>query len=191
METIWPLLRRSLPILGAVSLLAALVAAGTVSRLENGWVVHFSYVVSLTEREAVPAYHFDGYYALQANELYAKTLAEWITAPEMVAQAYQISGLTTPGGWLAGITAEATAPQLVRVTVRAPERDTAERLAEGVQAVVRSGVPAEFKVSATKPWITRAGLNKRVVGGATGGLVFFIGLNLMVLYASLRYEHRR
>lgn len=190
METIWPRVGRALPWLLALSVLVALLAAGTVSRFGESWTVHFSYVVSLKEREAATAYRFDGYYALQAIELFTKTLAEWVVAPEMVAQAHRAAGLPEPTGILKAIEAEAAAPQLVRVTVRASDRAQAEQLAAGVRAVVASGVPAEFQVVATEPWATTAGLNKKVVGLATGALVFFVGLNLVVLRESLRNGHR-
>ncbi len=198
METIWPRVGRRLPWLLAVSVLLALLATGAAQRVGRGWVVHFSYIVSLKDREATPAYRFDGYYALQAIELFTKTLAEWIVAPEMVAQAHRAAGLPEPTGILKAIEAEAAAPQLVRVTVHASERAQAEQLAAGLQVAVKvalqrngaAGVPAvHFEAVATEPWVTTAGLNKNVVGMATGALVFFIGLNLVVLRESLRYGH--
>lgn len=173
-----------------MSVLAGLLAVGAVARMGSGWAVHFSYVVSLKERESALAYRFDGYYALQATELFTKTLAEWIVAPEVVAQAHRAAGLPEPGGIIKAIEAEAAAPQLVRVAVRASDRVHAEQLAAGVQAAVRPGVPAEFQVVATEPWVAPAGLNKKVAGLATGVLVFFIGVNLAVLWESVRYGYR-
>ncbi len=199
METVWHQVGKTLPGLLAISLLAALLAAGTVVRMGDTWAVHFSYVVSLQEREATNAYRFDGYYALQALESFTKTLAEWIVAPEMVAQAHRAAGLPEPTGITKVIEAEAAAAQLVRVTVQAGDRAQAEKLAAGLQAVVTqqlqryeaAGVPAvQFRVVATEPWGTHAGLNKKVVSVATGILVFFVGLNLVVLRESLRYGHR-
>lgn len=199
METIWPRVGRAVPWLLALSVLLALLAAGTVSRFGDSWTVHFSYVVSLKEREATAAYRFDGYYALQAIELFTKTLAEWVVAPEMVAQAHRAAGLPEPTGVLKVIEAEAAAPQLVRVTVRAPERAQAEQLAVGVQTAMAAalqrngpaGVPeVPFNVVATEPWARASGFNKKIVSLATGVLVFFVGLNLVVLRESLRYGHR-
>lgn len=190
METIWPRIGKTLPWLVAGGLVIGLVAAGTVARMESGWAVHFSYVVSLQEREAASTYRYDGYYALQAIELFTKTLAEWIVAPEMVAASARAAHLPEPTGIMKAVEAEAAAPQLVRVTVRAATRTEAEQLAHGVQVAVHHGVPAEFKVVATEPWVTPAGLNKKLVGVATGILVFFVGLNLLVLRESLRYGYR-
>lgn len=170
-----------------------------VARIGARWTVHFSYVVSLKEREATNTYRFDGYYALQAIELFTKTLAEWVVAPEIVAQAHQAAGLPIPSGILKVIEAEAAAPQLVRVTVWAGGPAEAEQLAAGLQAVVgdllqrydTTGVPAvQFQVVTTQWWGAAAGLNRTMVAVATGLLVLFIGVNLVVLRESLRYEHR-
>lgn len=191
METIWQRVGRTLPRLLAVSVLLALLAAGAAQRVGRGWAVHFSYVVSLREREATSAYRFDGYYALQAIELFTKTLAEWVVAPEVAAQAHRAAGLPEPTGSIKAIEAEAAAPQLVRVTVRAPERAQAEQLTAGVQATVATQLERSgWQAVATEPWVTTAGLNEKVVGAATGVLVFFAGLNLIVLRESLRHGHR-
>lgn len=199
MEKFWRRVSTLVPGLVLVSVLAGLLAAGTVARFSSGWAVHFSYVVSLKEREPSTTYRFDGYYALQAVELFTKTLAEWAVAPEVAAQAYRAAGLPEPTGVLKLVEAEAAAPQLVRVTVRARERAQAERLAAGLQAALAAqlthletaSVPAvHFEATATEPWVAAAGFNKNIVGVATGVLVFFMGLNLIVLRESLRYGHR-
>lgn len=197
METIWRPIGHWLPVLLLVSVLAGLLVAGATARFGSGWAVYFSYIVSLKEREtALPGarqdatYRYDGYYALQTVELFSKTLAEWIVAPETVAHAHQAADLPEPTGLLKAIAAEAAAPQLVRVTVRAANKAQAEQLAAGLQAVIRPSIPTNFTFITTEPWVTSAGLNKNFVGIATGILIFFVGLNLLVLRESLRYGHR-
>ena len=192
-------IRKKLPWILLVSLLVTLLALVIAKQVKPSHEVHFSYVVSLSQRDAVTDFRFDGYYALQATDLFAATLAKWLTAPEVLVAAYQESGVALPSDdprqLSRGVRAEKAAPQLVMVTVRDTNRETAERLAQGLQRVMERnveryhdhGVPAvEFEVVATEPWTGVTRLSLPVVVIATFVFSFLILLNAVLLIESLR-----
>lgn len=195
----WNLVKRKLPIILLASVMAATVALVGAKQVKPSYETHFSYVVSLSEREAAPEYRFDGYYALQATDLFSATLARWLLAPETVVAAYTEAGLPLPSDdprqIERAVIAEKTSAQLVAVTVQGPTSDTAERLARGLQEAMGKnietyhdqGVPAaRFTAVATAPWTGVTRLSVPVVVGATFGFTFLIFLNAVLFIESLK-----
>lgn len=196
-------LRQRAFVLVAVAAIAATVTYGLVSRLPERHEVYFSYVVSLVERESGEEFRFDGYYALQATDLFAATLAKWVAAPEVVAAAYMEAGLPLPAQSGQQLTrtvrSEKSAPQLVQVTVMHNRRDGAERLAAGLRAVMAERVEAyhaqgipelEFRAVPSEQWSGVVATKASLGGLAVGGLVLLVGINLVALQVALaiRYE---
>lgn len=190
---------RHLPLVLIISFVAAMVAAAAAQALAPAPEVHFSYLVSLRQREDAAQYRFDGYYALQATDLFAATLASWVHTPEIIAAAYQQAGLVLtdrdPRSVQAAITATKSSPQLVEVTVRQPIEADAQKLATGLQAVMNEevaayhaqGIPAvTFGVVATTPWVGQRAVATRVVTAAAFIFVFIAALNVVLFQASLR-----
>lgn len=195
----WKTTRRYLLRVLLLSVVAALVAWGMASRVAPTYEVHFSYLVSLSARDNVNEYRFDGFYALQATDLFAATLAKWAAAPEVVVRAYQEAGLEVPSEdprtLTRSVRAEKVAPQLVAVTVRSQSRDVAEALAVGLQDVIAQnvatyhaqGVPAvQFRVVPTQSWTGVARISVPIVVAATLVAAFLLGLNAVVLFQSVR-----
>jgi hypothetical protein len=192
--------RRALPWLLLLAALATLAAVGVVRRQGPTYEAHFSYTVSLQEREAAPEFRFDGYYALQATDLFAETLAAWATTPEIVVAAHEAAGLPVPSGsarqLARRVSSEKVAPQLVRVWVKGSERDLVERLAQGLQTVMaetiasyhEQGVPAvQLAAVATEPWLGVAAPSVGLIGTAVFVTVLLLGLNAVLLFESVRH----
>lgn len=190
---VWEVIKRKLLVILLISVAAAVVALVIAKQAAPRYEVHYSYLVSLSSREQVPEYRFDGYYALQATDLFAATLAKWIETPEVVVAAYQAAGLSLPSGdpraVVRSVRAEKAAAQLVTVTVRASEKETVEKLAAGLQDVMQEnikkyhdvGVPAmAFNVVATQPWTGVIRLSIPVVVTAAFVFTFFIVLNFVL-----------
>lgn len=181
------------------SVLAAVVALVIVKRFDPTHEVHFSYLVSLSERDQVSDFRFDGYYALQATDLFAATLARWVSTPEVIVAAYEAAGLPQPSAdprkLARAVRAEKVAPQLVTVTVRSGTREESEKLAAGLRQVMsgniaryhNEGVPAvAFTVIASEPWSGVVRLSAPVVVTATFLFTFLLGLNGILLIESLK-----
>jgi capsular polysaccharide biosynthesis protein len=194
----WERTKEALPVLLMVSFAAALVAYVVVSNLNPTHHVHFSYLVSLSVRDQTEDFRFDGFYALQATDLFAVTLARWVQTPETIVAAFAQVGLPTPTEdprqLVRLIRAEKTAPQLVQVTVEGDSSDEAQELASGLQQVMEQnvqqyhdqGIPAlQFRVVTTEPWASVSKVSVAVITGATFVFVFFIAVNILLLAESM------
>lgn len=192
--------RRNLPLLLVLSTLAGAAAWQAADRISRQAEVHFSYFISWDTRETTSGFRFDGYYALSAMDLFAKTLAEGVRQPGVIAEAAALAGLpNAPSdarklGRL--VESRPAAPQLVTVMVRAPDRATAERLARSLQQVMEQQLAAwqagqernalRFRVVASLPWVGVRAVSAPVAATAVFGLVFFTSLNVLILRQSLR-----
>lgn len=197
----WEETKRQLPKVLLLSVVAALVAWGIAARIRPTHEVHFSYLVSLSQRDIVNEYRFDGFYALQATDLFAATLAKWAATPEVVVAAYQEAGLELPSedprSLARAVRAEKSAPQLVTVTVRDQSREVAEALAAGLQEIIEEnvatyhaqGVPAvQFRVVGTQPWTGVTKISVPIVVVATFIAALLLAVNAVLLIANMRSE---
>lgn len=194
----WRAVQRKLPGVLLVAAGAAVVAWFIVHRMGPTYTVHYSYLVSLSEREETEDFRFDGYYALSATDLFTATLASWVGAPEVVVAAYEEAGVATsqdPRDVARAVTAEKKAPQLVAVTVRHKDQAVAEKLAQGLQVVMESnieqyhgqGIPElTFRVVATNPWLGISRLSAPVIVSATFVFVLLMGVNAVLLVESVK-----
>lgn len=195
----WKAIQKQLPKVVLFSVVVALIAWGVAARVKPMHEVHFSYLVSLSQRDNVNEYRFDGFYALQATDLFAATLAKWAAAPEVVVEAYQEAGLEIPSEdprtLTRAIRAEKVAPQLVAVTVRGSSREVAEALAAGLQDVIKEnvaayhaqGVPAvQFRVVATQPWTGVTRILVPIVVVATFVAAVLLAVNAVLLVQSFK-----
>lgn len=187
-----------LPFVLLVSLLAALVAYGVTARLGPAYEAHFSYLISMSEREAAPDFRFDGYYAISATDLFADTLAQWVATPEVVVAAYQAAGLPlnepSPRQLTKIIRAEKSAPQLVHVTIRTNQEETTKKLTaalqhvmdENIEQYLQQGIPAvQFRLVASQPWVGIERPATPVIVIATLMLVFLLAINSIIIWVSL------
>ena len=192
-------LRRRLPMVILVSIVVFMAVYTILRRQGVIHEVHFSYIVSLEDRQQTAQYQFDGYYTLQAIELFTDTLSNLITTPELLVRAYEQAKLPLPNltaRTLQGaVTAEQIGPQLVHVTVRDKNREVAEKLSKSLMNVVgqdvevyqNQGKPAvKFQIVASEPWTGQAQLNILLVAVGSGLFIFFIGINLVLLWEGLK-----
>jgi capsular polysaccharide biosynthesis protein len=195
----WDTVQKGLPLVLLVSAAAALAAWLIVGQVSPSYEVHFSYLISLREREAADEFRFDDYYALSATDLFASTLAEWLSTPEVVVAAYETAGLAVPTAEMSEltrtVTAQKKAPQLVTVVVRGRERERAARAAEGLKNVMERNLEQfqnqgsgaiSFTVYPTESWVATKTLSAAVITTATFLFTFLAAVNLIVLRESFR-----
>lgn len=199
------IIKKKLPIILLISVMAAVAALVVVKQVKPSYETHFSYIVSLTARDQAAGFRFDGYWGLQATDLFSSTLAKWIVAPENMVAAYHEAQMMLPSddprSLARVVKAEKVAPQLVAVTVRGSTSGAAERLAAGLRSVMEKnvatyhdqGVPAaEFTVVPTALWTGAIKLSVPLVVISTFIFTFLIVLNGVILWESLRkHEDRR
>lgn len=193
--------QRRLPLVLLVSFGLALIAYFIVQSAPTTYQVHYSYLVSLSERESVDEYRFDGFYALQATDLFTATVARWATTVDVVVAAHERAGLpiedSDPRQLVSAVRSEKTAPQLVEVVVSGKTRQEAERLAQGLREVMDEhveayhdqGIPAvTFRVVATDPWTGSVEISSLIVVVGVFVLSFFLLINGVLLLESFKQE---
>jgi capsular polysaccharide biosynthesis protein len=198
-SSLFTALQRRLPLFLLISLVAAVVAWVVTSRFEPQHRVHFSYLVSLAQRESPPEYTFDGFYALQATDLFTTTLASWVQTPDFIVEAYKVASLPLPTDdarrLTRTVTARKTAPQLVEVEVRAADAQQAEKLAVGLQEATKrrvaqyqeQGAPAlHFNVVATPGWTSATRVAVVVITAGVFALTLALLINAYLLWESVR-----
>lgn len=198
-EQYWRAVQQKMPAVLMVSFVLAVIAWLVVRGIGASYEVHFSYLISLSQREEVSDYSFDGYYALQATDLFTATLAQWIKTPEVIVEAYREAEVdlevSDPRVLGRKIRAVKSAPQLIEVTVKGKIREETERLAEGVRVVMKKnveryhdkGIPAlRFQVVETDPWVGQRKLGKAPIVAATFIFAFFMGINMVLLAESVK-----
>ena len=197
------ILTKRLPLLLVVSFVAAAIAYTAVTRVGSQYQTHFSYLVSLTEREDVSEFRFDGFYALQATDLFTATLATWSSTPEVVIAAHEEVGLTPesrdPRTLGRIISAQKTAPQLVQVTVKADSPQVAEELRQGLIAVMDrnvqryhdEGIPAlQFAATPTESWTGEREIAVLVIVVTIFIVTLLLLINAVLLIESIRAGER-
>jgi capsular polysaccharide biosynthesis protein len=195
----WQALQQKMPVLLVISVGAAIIAYVIVRSLGPSYETHFSYLISLSDRDQTNTYRFDGYYALQATDLFSSTLAEWVQSPEVVVATYRQAGRQLPSDnpqSLRGIiTATKAAPQLVQVTVTTKDKDETQKLTQALLTVMErnvaqyheQGTPAvRFRVVNTEPWLGVSQLSQPVIVSATFVLALFFSTNIFLLWRSLK-----
>lgn len=191
-------LQRRLPLFLLISVAGAALAWAVVSRWEPQHRVHFSYLVSLADRETPPEYTFDGFYALQATDLFTTTLASFLQTPDFIVDAYQTADLPLPTDDVRRltrtVTARKTAPLLVEVEVRGSDGEKAEKLAGGLQEATQrrvaqyqeQGTPAlRFNVVATSGWTSTTRVAVGVITAGVFALTLVLLINAYLLWESV------
>lgn len=183
-------LLRTLPVLLLVSFVLAISTYVYVTTRPIVYEIRFSYLIALTERDTPSEYRFDGFYALQATDLFGATLAKLIQSPEIVSASFIEAGIEDvpedPRELARIVSAEKTAPQLVQVAIRYKNREQARRLTEELQAVVDREVDAyhdqaipavQFSVSTTDIWEGETVLAAPLISSIVFLAALFLGVN--------------
>ncbi|MBI5404748.1 MAG: hypothetical protein HY976_00825 [Candidatus Kerfeldbacteria bacterium] len=155
--------------------------------------------VNRVNADQTPDYQFDGYYALQAADLFSQTLVSWMQTPSILVEIYDQAGLPTDVDSIRGLTSrfktKKVAAQNVVVTYSSPTQAEAEKLATAITAVTTrltatvnrsADNKAFFELVAAKPVIVKAKMDPVITGVAAGmvGLVLALFLVPFVAYVS-------
>lgn len=187
-------LRRTFFYVLGVSVAIAVLVYGGISRIPGTYEVHFSYMVSMDQREVVPGFKYDGFYGLSAIDLFSTTLARVADSPETVVAAYKNANIKLPTQdaitLVRTIDSEKVAPQLVRFTVRNASKKHAEKLAAGLIVALDSSID-EYNIAGrssttlhavtTPPWTSQNVINPIPVSASFFMLVFVSG-NIFVVF---------
>lgn len=121
----------------AVTIMTLIVSMSRAPR----YLTSLSIAVNRISKQATTEYQYDGYYALQASDLFSQTLLSWFLTPSVLLDFYEQAGvepnITTTNALVSRFRARKFAAQNIVIQFTERDRDTAAKLAEGISAVVR------------------------------------------------------
>ncbi|MFA5030002.1 MAG: hypothetical protein WC495_00215 [Patescibacteria group bacterium] len=182
-----------LALIGAIT--GGLIATFTPVKYESS----LSFTVNQINKQATTTYQYDGYYAIQASDLFSETIVSWFQTPSFLLEVYNRAGIDPQINSIDSFTArfkmkKYSAQNLV-LEFTAPDREQAEKLSEAIIAHVeeRSGVlnqnadlKALFEVKGSAPVIVKK--ETTTLMGALYGLVAGIaaGIFVIALFSAFR-----
>lgn len=180
-------------LLGALT--GGLVAVFTPVKYESS----LSFTVNQINKQATTAYQYDGYYAIQASDLFSETIVSWFQTPSFLLEVYNRANLDPQIDSIDSFTArfkmkKYSAQNLV-LEFTAPDQDQAEKLSQAIITHVeeRSGalnqnadLKALFEVKGSAPVIVKKEMTLAM--GALYGLVAGIaaGIFIIALFSAFR-----
>jgi capsular polysaccharide biosynthesis protein len=156
-----------------------------------------SFAVNRINKQDTPEYQFDGYYAIQASDLFSQTVVSWFFTPSFILEVYDTAGVTPVIDTLEKFTGQFKTKKYSaqNIVVTYPERDraTAEKIASAIMINVAqraqelnqsSDQKALFEVVGAKPVIVEqpANIATKTVLGLIVGLVAALGVIYLVRY---------
>jgi len=169
-----------------VSTGTALVVAATRPERTG---VSVSFAINRTNREATTQYQYDGYYALQASDLFAQTVVSWFSTPSVLLEVYQKVNLDPAIQSTANLPSRFSVRKYSaqNIVVKFTERDNqrAEKVADGLKKVMESKASmlnqtsdgkSLFEIVAGVPVVAPATSNLPLIGVVTAILSLAIGM---------------
>ncbi|MFH1171479.1 MAG: hypothetical protein V1778_03000 [bacterium] len=105
------------------------------------YTTSLSITVDRIHRQATSQYQYDGYYAIQADDLFSQTLLSWFLTPSALLEFYQHASvdphITSLNGLVSRFRARKYSAQNIVVQFSDPDRKAAEKLAAAISTVVK------------------------------------------------------
>ena len=110
-----------------------------------------SLLISKNKTQQTDDFKYDGYYALQASEIIADSIQQWVKSPEIVSAVYQKARIDSDfkniKGYTKKFTAKKMSSQYVEVKFSAITKEDAEKISRAVVEVINNKVEALEKNS--------------------------------------------
>lgn len=105
------------------------------------YVTSLSISVNRTTKQTTPDYQYDGYYAIQATDLFTQTLLSWFITPSVLLDVYTRAhvapNITSLGELTGRFRARKVAPQNLVVQFTEKNHDIAAAIADAISAEVK------------------------------------------------------
>lgn len=193
------LLKRPVAFLVIVTLLAGLAALIYSLRQPLKYETSISFAANRINQGPTNAYEYDGYYAIQAADLFSQTVVSWFSTPSVLKEVYERAGVDTKQHALNDLThrfsTKKFAAQNIVVTFSEASESRAQQIAQAVIETMQtraaalnqaSDKKALFELVGTKPLIvpTKPNVPLMTFGGLLAG--FLAALSVVSLTAYLR-----
>lgn len=193
------LLKRPAPFLVLVTLLAGAAAAIFAARQPVRYQTSISFAANRINQGPTNTYEYDGYYAIQAADLFSQTVVSWFSTPSVLREVYERADVTVEPRSLNDLarrfSTKKFAAQNIVVTFTEGSEERANQIATAVIETMQARAAALnqssdkkglFELVGTKPLVVPAKPN--VLLYALAGLIagFLAALSVVSLTAYLR-----
>lgn len=139
-------------------------------------------------------YKYDNYYAIQASELFGRTVVGWLETPSLVLDIYNASGVATPSSDLNALSnkfkATRLAPQVIQVEFSESNPENARKVSDAVVTIMQREVEkvnaasqedAYFTLQKTDTVVNEKSKQYPMVGLVSFLVGLFLGYNALLL----------
>lgn len=135
-------------ITAAVAVLSALITRVLPEKFDSS----VSLNILRVNREETPDYQYDGFYAIQASDLFAQTVISWLQTPSVVNEIYGQSGVdskfTSLSSFSGRFSAKKMSSQNIVIHFAAKSKEESDKLSSALISVV--GQKAQDSLKTTK-----------------------------------------
>lgn len=188
------LLKKNLPFILLLAILSGLATGIVTSKLPKKMDVSISFTIPIPERPQSDNYEYDGYYALQATDLFSGTFAGWIHSPEFVLAIYEKAGVAKKPSVRslekAFITRKVSG-QLVELRFSATSAEEAKKISDQIIIAAKEKVnkfnsegqkSLTFSVISTEPLILPGSRSAPINTLVAFGIVLVLGINVLIFW---------
>lgn len=191
---------------GKVIIIAAVFAMVAtilvIPRLPKNEVVSVDITVPLPKRAATSNYEYDGYYALQAVDLFSNTLASWFKSPDFVARIHSKAKVPLETKSIRNLekifVVKKVSGQLITVTFSAKDEKQANDLGEAISINLKERVEQinnngnhslVFSVLVGKPLVVLEQRDVFINALIAGLVVLVFGFNAVIIIDALKVNN--
>lgn len=159
------------------------------------YVSSISFSVNRINKQETSDYQFDGYYAIQASDLFSQTVISWFLTPSVLLEIYDQAGvdpkIKSLDKFASRFKTKKYSAQNIVVTFREPSQEGAQKLSQTIIEVIEEKAvklnqtadnKALFEIMGSKPVIVASKPNTLLVtliGFISGLIISIIGVYLI------------
>lgn len=126
----------------AIFIVVVTVGAASLSMTRRPtYVASLSIAVNRIHRQETTAYQYDGYYAIQASDLFSQTMLSWFLTPSVLLEVYERAGvepsITSLSQLVGRFRARKFSPQNLVVQFAEPDKANAEKISAAIADVMK------------------------------------------------------
>ena len=110
-----------------------------------------SFSINRTNEQETSDYQYDGYYAIQASDLFSQTVMSWLLTPSVLLEIYEKANIDPQISSIENLTSrfktKKYSPQNVVVRYKERDRQTADKIAQAIITVVEEKASAAIQSS--------------------------------------------
>jgi len=149
-----------------------------------------SFSINRVNHQNTAEYEYDGYYAIQASDLFSQTVMSWFMTPSVLLEIYESAGIDPQISSLEEISSrfktKKYSPQNIVVRYKERDYDTADKIATAITTTIQNKAKLSNKTSDDEALFEVIGTNPVIVERVPNlWLNTLIGLLIGLIFGSL------